>query len=287
MTLQRFLLTFIMGISNGMVNFLIAAGVSLVMGGIGLINFGQGAYYILGAYICYTFSNIYGFWWGLLAAVVITGIIGYLIEIPFRKLYGEHIVLMLMFTMGFAYIICDLMVAIWGYRLVTTPLPDYLKGGIAIFNSYFPIYYIFMIIVSSLIAFSFYFMFLNTKLGMYFRAIITDRKMVESLGINVKVLNGIMFAIAIALGGVAGALYAPVSGLSPKEGLVVFSNIMPILMIGGIRNLRGTLPAAIIVGLANAFGAIYIPSFYSMIPFMLMVIIMMYNPRGLFEKWNN
>ena len=282
MSLSNILRTIIVGLSNGMVNYLVVAGIALVMGGLGLINFGQGAYYILGAYLCFTFTQLWGFGWGLLAAAVITFVIGYFIEITFRRLYGKHITYMLMFTMALAYIISDVMVAIWGYQLVSTPLPSALKGVVRILGVMFPLYYLFMIVIGALISILFFVMFYKTKLGMYFRAIISDREMVEALGINVNFLNSVMFAISIVLGGIAGALYSPLSGQSPKEGLVIFGNIMPILMIGGIRNLKGALPAAILVGLVNSFGAVYVPSIYGLLPFLLMIIVMMFKPQGLF-----
>jgi len=248
------------------------------------MNFGQGAYYVLGAYVCFSLTKLFGFGWGLLGATVITGIVGFLIEIPFRKLFGKHVVYMLMYTMALAYIISDVMVAIWGYKLVSTPLPRSFKGVYMVFGVALPKYYLAMILFAVVIAVSFFIMFYRTKLGVYFRAIISDRSMVECLGINVTLLNSVMFAISIALGGIAGALYSPLSGQSPKEGLAIFGNIMPILMIGGIRNLRGALPAALLVGLVNAFGAIYLPTIYGLLPFMLMVIVMMVKPQGLFTR---
>ncbi len=282
MTLVRIIQTSLIGISNGMVQYLIVAGIVLVMGGLGLVNFGQGAYYVLGAYICFTFTNMLGFGWGLLAAAVITFLLGFLIEIPFRKLFGEQVVFMLMFTMALAYIVVDVMVAIWGYPLVRTKLPSQLAGTIRILGMKFPIYYLFMIGLAGLIAIAFFVMFFKTKLGMYFRAIISDKVMVESLGINVKRLMSVMFSISILLGGIAGAINSPISGQSPKEGLAIFGNVMPILMIGGMRNIKGALPAALIVGLVNAFGAVLVPSIYGLLPFLLMVIVMMIKPEGLF-----
>lgn len=284
MNFSTFFRTFVIGISNGMVNYLAVAGIALIMGGIGLVNFGQGAYYVLGAYICYSMTRMFGFGLGLLGATVVTGLVGFLVEIPFRKLFGKHIVYMLMYTMALAYIICDVMVAIWGYRLVSTPLPQALKGAYRILGVPLPKYYLAMILLAALIAIAFFIMFYKTKLGMYFRAIISDRSMVECLGINVPLLNSVMFAISIALGGIAGALYSPLSGQSPKEGLAIFGNLMPILMVGGIRNLKGALPAALVVGLVNAFGAIYLPTIYGLLPFALMVLVMMIRPQGLFTR---
>lgn len=282
MSFQHIIQTILIGISNGMVQYLVVAGIALVMAGMGLVNFGQGAYYVLGAYICFSFTKFFGFGWGLLAAAIITFVIGYLIEIPFRRLFGQHVIYMLMFTMAAAYIIVDLMVMIWGYPLVRTQLPSALSGAVNLMGVQFPIYYLFMIGLAAIVAVAFFIMFYKTKLGMYFRAIISDKHMVESLGINVSMLMSVMFAISILLGGIAGAMNSPISGLSPKEGLAVFGNVMPILMIGGRSNLKAALPAAILVGQVNSFGAVLVPQIYGLLPFLLMVIVMIIRPQGLF-----
>ena len=282
MSFEHIIQTILIGLSNGMVQYLVVAGIALVMAGMGLVNFGQGAFYVLGAYICFQFTQYFGFVWGLLIAAGLTFLIGFLVEIPFRRLFGQHVIYMLMFTMAVAYIIIDIMVMIWGYPLVRTTLPVSLSGAIKILGLNFPIYYLFMIILASIVAIAFFIMFFKTKLGMYFRAIISDKQMVESLGINVALLMSVMFAISILLGGIAGAMNSPISGQSPKEGLAVFGNVMPILMIGGRRNIKGTLPAALLIGLVNSFGAVLVPSIYGLLPFLVMVVVMTIRPQGLF-----
>jgi branched-subunit amino acid ABC-type transport system permease component len=139
-----------------------------------------------------------------------------------------------------------------------------------------------MILVGAVIAILFWFMINKTRLGMLMRAIIKDREMVSCLGINVNRLFSIMFMIGMGIAGLGGVLNAPITGMSPKEGLSVFGNIMPILMIGGMRNMNGCLPAALLVGLVNAFGAIYLPQFFNLIPAVLMVICMLIKPNGIF-----
>ena len=124
----------------------------------------------------------------------------------------------------------------------------------------------------------------KTKLGMLMRAIIKDREMVACLGINVNRLFSIMFMIGMGIAGLGGVINAPITGMSPKEGLSIFGNIMPILMIGGMRNMNGCLPAALLVGLVNAFGAIFFPQFYNLLPAALMVICMFIRPNGVFSK---
>ena len=201
-----------------------------------------------------------------------------------RPLFGKNMLYIMLLTFGVAYIVCDAMVMIWGYQIRLLTLPKFLNGSMAIFGIRFPVYYLFMIVVGALIAFAFWFMINKTKLGMLMRAIIKDREMVACLGINVNRLFSIMFMIGMGIAGLGGVINAPITGMSPKEGLSIFGNIMPILMIGGMRNMNGCLPAALLVGLVNAFGAIYFPQFYNLLPAALMVICMFIRPNGVFSR---
>ena len=272
MTVSFFFQTLITGISNGMVAYLMVAGVSLIISGMNMVNFGQGAFYVLGTYLTYTIAAKLGFVPALFIVPLIVAGIGYFVEKATRPLFGKNML----------YIM--LLVMIWGYSIRLLALPKFLQGGVQMFGISFPIYYLFEIAVSAAIAFAFWFMINKTKLGMLTRAIISDRPMVANLGVNVNQMFSILFMIGIGIAGLGGVLNAPVTGQSPKEGLSVFGNVMPILVIGGLRNMDGCLPAALLVGLVNAFGAIYLPQYYNVLPAALMVIAMAINPQGLFTK---
>ena len=265
--------------------YLTASGMSLIVAGMGTMNFGQGAFYILGAYICYyaTRSGV-PFVLALVMGLLIPGLVGAILEYLMRPLYGKDMTLSLLITMGFSYILCDAMVAVFGYQVRATPLPGFLKGHIQIqsIGLKFPIYYLFAIGVSLLIAFCLWLMMNKTKLGMYFRAIISDRKMVENLGINVNFLYTVMFIIGTGLGGLAGALNAPIQGISPKAGLTIFASVMPALQIGGMGNMKGCLPAAAILGIITGIAAMIIPTYYNCVASAVMVIILFFRPKGLF-----
>jgi branched-subunit amino acid ABC-type transport system permease component len=220
----------------------------------------------------------------LIVVPIIVAIIGYFVEKATRPLFGKDMLYIMLLTYGVAYMLCDMIVMGWGYSIRLLSLPSILNGGVKIFGITFPIYYIFEIVISGLIAFAFWFMINKTKLGMLTRAIISDRPMVANLGVNVNKLFSILFMIGVGIAGLGGVLNAPVTGMSPKEGLSVFGNVMPILCIGGLRNMDGCLPAALLVGLVNAFGAIYLPQYYNILPAALMVICMFINPKGVFTK---
>ncbi len=284
MTLSYFLQTLVTGLASGMVAYMMVAGMSLIISGMNMVNFGQGAFFVLGTYLAYSLAPVIGFIPALIVIPFLVGAIGYLVELSTRPLFGKEMLYIMLLTFGVAYIVCDGMVMIWGYSIRLLTLPRFVSGSIAIFGIRFPVYYLFMIFVGALIAFAFWFMINKTKLGMLMRAIIKDREMVSCLGINVNRLFSIMFMIGMGIAGLGGVLNAPITGMSPKEGLSVFGNIMPILMIGGMRNMNGCFPAALLVGLINAFGSIVLPQYFNLLPAAVMVIAMLIKPNGIFEK---
>lgn len=284
MTLSYFLQTLVTGLSSGMVSYMMVAGMSLIISGMNMVNFGQGAFFVLGTYLTYSIAASIGFVPALIIVPLVVGALGWFVEQAVRPLFGKNMLYIMLLTFGVAYIVCDGMVMTWGYSIRLLTLPKALNGSVAFFGIQFPIYYLFMILVGLTIAFAFWYMINKTKLGMMMRAIIKDREMVSCLGINVNKLFSIMFMVGTGIAGLGGVINAPVTGMSPKEGLSIFGNIMPILMIGGMRNMDGCLPAALLVGLVNAFGAIYLPQYFNLLPAALMVICMFIKPNGVFTK---
>jgi branched-subunit amino acid ABC-type transport system permease component len=274
----------VMGISSGMVTFLMAAGVSIVMSGMAVINFGQGAFFMLGAFMCFSLVHVLNFWWALLLAPLVVALLGGLTEFLLRPLYGKSMLYQLLATMGVAFIIIDGIQTIWGKSINTVLPPDSLSGTVVFLGLDFPIYYIFIIIISGLIALGLWLMFEKTKLGMLFRAIIADRPMVANLGVDVARLFSVMFMFGVWLSGVAGVLMAPIIGLDAQMSMQVLFTIMTVLVIGGLKSMRGVLFSALIVGIANALGSMLLPWFYTLIPAALMIIVLLVKPQGLFGK---
>ena len=201
------------GLSSGLMTYLTASGMSLIVAGTGNINFGQGAFYIVGAYICYYVTSAgLPFGVALLVGMLVPGAVGALLEIVLRPVHGKDMTFSWLIMLGFSYIMCDVLVFICGYKVRATPIPAFLKGVVRVesLGLAFPIYYLFTIAISLAIGVILWVVLNYSKLGMYFRAIISDRKMVENLGINVNLLYIAMFMIGTGLGGVAGALNAPI-----------------------------------------------------------------------------
>ena len=277
-----FVRQFVMGISSGMVTFLMAAGMSLVMSGMNIINFGQGAFFILGAFLCVSLTAAMNFWWALILAPLIVAALGGLTEFLLRPLYGKSILYQLLLTMGVAFVIIDAIRTIWGKLIRTIMVPDFLSSTVFFLGLDFPAYYIFITIISALIALGLWLMFERTRLGMLFRAIISDRPMVGNLGINVSLIFSIMFMFGVWLSGVAGVLMAPIIGIDSQLAIPVLFTLMTVLVIGGLTSMRGALLASLIVGVVNALGSMLLPWFYTLIPAAMMIIVLLIKPQGLF-----
>ena len=278
-----FIVPIITGLATGMLVYLSASGMSLMISGMSTLNFSQGGFYILGAMLCYTVSKVAPFWVGLLVGFGVTFILGYLVELAVRPVFGNLIYSMVV-TLAVTYIVTDGLEALFGSNVRLTALPGFLSKTFYIGKLAVPSYYLFIIVISSIIAVAFWLMFYKSRIGMYFRAIISDRTMVESLGINVKFMFSLMFMIGVGLAGIAGALNSPLSGISSAQSLFLFGQVTPCLMIGGLRNMKGALPAALLVGVSQALATIFIPTYYNVVPSVLMVICMFFKPEGLFVK---
>lgn len=273
-----------MGISSGMVTFLMAAGMSLVMSGMNIINFGQGAFFILGAFLCFSLTAMMNFWWALVLAPLIVAVLGGLTEFLLRPLYGKSILYQLLLTMGVAFVLIDAIRTLWGKSIRTIVVPDFLSSTVLFLGLDFPAYYIFITIISAMVALGLWLMFERTRLGMLFRAIISDRDMVGNLGINVALIFSSMFMFGVWLSGVAGVLMAPIIGIDSQLAIQVLFTLMTVLVIGGLTSMRGALVGSLIVGVANALGSMLLPWFYTLIPAALMIIVLLIRPEGLFGK---
>jgi len=284
MGVTRFAVPVITGAANGMLIYLAATGMSLILSGMGVINFSQGAVYLLGAMICYSASQILPFGIALIVAILATFIIGWFVELALRPTTGKPLMQSVIVTLAITYIIGNSMELIWGSSLKLGKVPDGLTHTFVFGSAILPSYYLFIIVIAIVVALVLWVMFYKTKIGMCFRAIISDRPMTESLGVNVALMHSLMFMVGIALAGVAGALNSPLSGIDASGSLQLFNQVMPVLIIGGMNNMKGALPAALFLGIAQAIAALYTPEYYNLVPSVLMVLIMFIKPEGLFVK---
>jgi branched-chain amino acid transport system permease protein len=278
----------LVGISSGMITFVGAAGVSLVVSGMNLLNFAQGAFMMLGAYFAFSLVPVLGFWWALLIAPLGVAAVGGIVEILLRPLYSKNMLYQLILTMGIAFIMIDSMQGIWGSFIKTVKTPVLFDTpSVTMLGAKFPVYYLVIIIIAGLFAIGLWLMFDKTKLGMTFRAIISDRSMVENLGVNVTFLFSIMFMLGVWMSGVAGVLISPIIGIFPQKSMDILFSIMTVIIIGGLTSMRGAFFAALLVGIALSFGSLYLSWFYTLLPGLLMVVVLLIRPQGLFASSDN
>jgi len=275
----------LIGISSGMVLYVVAAGIALTLAGMNLINFAQGAFYILGAFLCFQLTRFTSFWVALLLGPIILALLGGLMEIfLLRRIYKKSFLFQMVLTMGITFILISVMEFIWGRTGRAVSIPPGLNTFVPLMGMDFPVYYIFIIAISGVFALVLWLMFEKTKLGMLFRAIISDRGMVGHLGINVSLLCTVMFMFSIWLSGIAGVAMAPIMGINAENSMNTLFSALIIIIVGGLTSLRGTFFAALVVGVVSSLGVMFLPWFYTLLPATIMVLVLLFKPEGLFEK---
>jgi branched-subunit amino acid ABC-type transport system permease component len=282
MNISQFIVPVMTGLASGMLIYLTASGMSLIISGMGTINFSQGAFYIFGAMLCFNASKFVPFGLALIIGFLIPFLLGILVETALRPAFGKEMTHSMIISMAIMYIMGDIMQGLWGASIRVVRVPKALNHLVRFGTVMIPGYYLFIIGISTMTALMFWIMFYRTRLGMYFRAIINDRNMVESLGINVQIIFSLMFMIGIGMAGIAGALNSPLSGIQTGQSMILFSSVMPVLVIGGMNNMKGALPAALILGVAQAVAAIFLPVYYNIVPSVIMIMVMFFRPDGLF-----
>lgn len=275
------------GLIIGMLLFLVASGLSLIFGVLGVINFAHGAFYMLGAYFAYTtFVVTQSFVLALAAGAIGVGLFGAFFERLFiSKIYGRDILMQLLLCYAFVLILDDLVKILWGagYKQMGVPgtfavPPVFVLGGPV------PPYYIFMVSLAIAVGAFLWYIITQTRFGKIVRAAAINPHMVSALGINTKLLYAGVFAIGSLLAGLGGALAAPVRTLTPGMGLSILIESFIVVVIGGMGSIVGAFVAAIIIGMTRAFGSIGFPLFIDGIMFVMMGLVLILRPNGLFGK---
>ena len=284
---STFLIFFLNGLAQGMLLFLIAAGLTLIFGVMGVLNFAHGSLYMLGAYLTFWIATQHqlNFGLALLLAPLIVAVVGGVIEILFlRRIYQQNVSFQLLLTFAFVLLINDGVRLLWGSAPLTTPLPQYFVGTVELSNQTYPIYHLLIIVIAPLISMILWLLLTRTKLGKILRAVAQDPIMAGALGINVpRVFTGV-FMLGAGLGGVAGVLAAPLRTLSPGMGDQVIIESFIVTVMGGLGSLPGSLIGALILGQVNSFGILIAPRAQVAFPFILMAITLLLRPRGLFGQ---
>lgn len=275
------------GLLMGMLLFLVASGLSLIFGVLGVINFAHGSFYMLGAYLGYTaYVSTGSFMAALVVATLGMALFGAIFERVFiSKIYGRDVLMQLLLCYAFVLILDDTVKIVWGadYRLMGLP-PAFAMPPLFIGGGPVPVYYLFLIGFSALVGLILWLGVTRTLFGKKVRAAAVNPQMVSALGINVKLLYASVFAIGAGLAGIAGALAAPIRSLTPGMGLSILIESFIVTVIGGMGSIFGAFLAAIIIGLTRSLGSIGFPLFIDGAMFTMMALVLILKPSGLMGK---
>ena len=286
--METFVLNILNGLSWGMLLFLISAGLSTVFGVMGILNFAHGSFYMLGAYFCMEIMHIVpNFWVGLIFAPLLVGILGIIVEkLLLNKIYGRDVTFQLLLTFAILLILDDAVRLIWGAGYHIVDPPKILSGIFKLFTHSYPVYRIFLIIMGPVVGISLWIFFHATKWGKIIRAAAMDREMAEGLGINVPLLFTAVFALGCWLAGVGGALAAPFQSIAPSMGERIIIESFIVVVVGGLGSFPGAFVGALLLGLLEAFGTALVGEIQMALPYLLLAVILLVKPTGLFGKNN-
>lgn len=275
------------GLIIGALLFLVAAGLTLIFGVLGVINFAHGSFYMLGAYVAltaYRLSESYAL--AALAAGLGVGLFAWLFERFFmRRVYQSDVLLQLLVCYAFILILDDVVKIVWGaeFQSMGMPksfqMPPWVIGGGVV-----PVFYLYLMSAAGLIALSLWFILSHTRLGKIIRAAAQNPQMTAALGLNTQLIYALVFSFGGMLAGLAGGLAAPVRSMSPGMGFSILIESFIVTVIGGMGSVSGALLGALLMGLIRSFGSIGFPLFVEGIMFLAMVLILVFRPSGLMGK---
>ncbi|MEM7520116.1 MAG: branched-chain amino acid ABC transporter permease [Pseudomonadota bacterium] len=315
--MELILVNLIDGLVTGLLLFMLSAGLTLIFSMMGVLNFAHASFYMLGAYFAYQISLALGFWMALLIAPIIVGVAGAGVErYGLRRVHQYGHVPELIFTFGLALLIEELVQFVWGKNQMPYNVPEILNfTAFAIAGNSIPAYKIFMIFISIAIFIGLLYVLTRTRVGMIIQAALSYPRTVEALGHNVPLIFMGVFGVGTALAGVAGVIAGPVLGTFPGMAFVLGSIVFVTIVIGGLGSLWGALVASLLIGWITTFAKSYniemedilngigiatpenlsenlfrdlwtvtSPQIADILPYILMVLILIFRPAGLFGK---
>jgi branched-chain amino acid transport system permease protein len=291
MDLSTFLIQTLNSIQYGLLLFLVAAGLTLIFGIMGVINLAHGSFYMMGSYLAFGLSPFFAntFGGGLILTLIVGFIasilIGYLLEWLFYSyLYQRDHLQQVLMTYGLILVIEEVRSLLVGDDVHGVAIPNWLSSSIQLSEVMtYPVYRLFISGICILLAIAMYFVLTKTKLGMMIRAGSVNREMVQSLGINIQFLYRTVFAAGVAIAALAGMVAAPVSSVYPGMGQSVLIICFVIVVIGGIGSIRGAFIASLLICFVDTFGKVLLPEVAGVLVYVLMAVILLFKPSGLFK----
>jgi branched-chain amino acid transport system permease protein len=291
MDFATFLIQCLNSLQYGLLLFLVASGLTLIFGIMGVINLAHGSFYMIGAYMAFALAPIVGATFGggffatLGVGVVLAVLFGYVLEWAFFSfLYERDHLQQVLMTYGLILVFEELRSMLVGDDVHGVKAPDILSGSLPMGELMtYPVYRLFVSGVCLALALGMWLVFTRTRLGMMIRAGSTNREMVQSLGIDIKFLYRVVFAAGVAIAVLAGMVAAPVSSVYPGMGNSVLIVCFVVVVIGGIGSIKGALVAALLIGAVDTFGKVLLPQAAGVLVYVLMALILLWKPSGLFK----
>ncbi|MBV2263728.1 MAG: branched-chain amino acid ABC transporter permease [Thauera sp.] len=287
MDFASFLIQMLNSLQYGLLLFLVASGLTLVFGIMGIINLAHGSFYMIGAYLAFVLTSATG---SLVLAIVL-GIplalaFGAFLEWAlFSHLYKRDHLEQVLLTYGLILIFEQLRSLLVGDDVHGVAIPAFLDASIQLTEVMsYPVYRLAISVICIVLAVALYYVIQRTRLGMMIRAGNDDRGMVEALGININMIYRVVFALGVALAALAGMLAAPISSVFPNMGSHVLIISFVIVVIGGIGSVWGALVAALIVGFADTFGKVLVPELSGIVVYVVMAVVLLWRPEGILKK---
>ena len=284
--MEFFATSLLNGLSFGMILFLIAAGLSIIVGVMGIINLSHGALYMFGGYIGWMIAQQLGlnFWLAVFIGGLAAGVVGLFMERAFlRRLYkqmNEQVLL----SFGFVYIITNMCLWVWGGDAKVPFSAPALSGSFNLAGLLYPKTRIIVIAIGTVLAVFLWWLQNKTRVGAIIRAGMDDREMVTGLGINLGRVSMLIFFLAAFIAGSAGVIGAQLWGVYSYQGIETLLYALIIIIVGGIGSIQGALAGALIIGIIDAFGRALFPNFSMSLMFVVMIIILIVKPSGLLGR---
>ncbi len=282
-----FLIQMLNGVQYGLLLFLVASGLTLIFGIMGIINLAHGSFYMIGAYLAFVFADLTGnLWLALLIAVPLSFLFGLALEtLLFRFLYNRDHLYQVLLTYGLILVFEELRSLTVGNDVHGVPVPRMLDFSIPLTPTLsYPAYRLALSASCLVVTALLYLLIQKTKLGMAIRAGSFNREMVQALGIDIGLIYRLVFAIGVTLAAFAGMLAAPTTSVFPGMGSQILIVCFVTVVIGGIGSIKGAFLGAMLIGLVDTFGAVYAPRFSGMLVYALMAAVLIWRPAGLFGR---
>ncbi|MEX0732903.1 MAG: branched-chain amino acid ABC transporter permease [Aquisalimonadaceae bacterium] len=273
------------GVQYGLLLFLIASGLTLIFGIMHIINLAHGALYMVGAYLAFWLTGYTGnLFLAIVLALPLAVALGIAIErFLIQRLYERDHLDQVLLTFGLILVFDALQSIFWGNDVHGVAVPALLSGSIALTdNLNYPVYRLFISAICLAIALGMYVLIQRTRLGMIIRGGASNREMVSALGINIRWVYTLVFAVGAALAAFAGMIAAPVSSVYPGMGSTILIICFVVVVIGGLGSVKGAFLGALMVGLVYTWGTVLVPQFAGAVVYALMAAVLLWKPRGLF-----